>query len=150
MQIRAALAEDLPELAGLLGYLFEQEPEMTVDSQAQLRGLEMILNQPEIGELFVADSGDAILGMVNLLYTVSTSLGARVAILEDVIVAPDGRGRGIGSQLIQEALRSAEVRGCKRVTLVTDPDNVRAQRLYESFGFERSAMVGFRKMLGRR
>ena len=85
--------------------------------------------------------------MVNLLYTVSTALGDRVAILEDMIVDRDARGRGLGSRLMTEAISTCETDGCLRITLLTDGDNTAAQQFYRRFGFERSPMVPLRRPL---
>ena len=120
---------------------------MAVDRQAHDRGLRSILDRPEAGEVLVARNADDVVGMINLLYTISTALGARAAILEDVIVAPEARGRGVGSRLIEAALELARRRGCQRISLVTDATNTGAQRLYESFGFEPSNMKTYRRML---
>ncbi len=147
VKIRAATFEDLARLAELLGALFEQESEMRVDREAQLRGLRSILEDSAAGEILVAQLGDDVVGMMNLLYTISTALGARAAILEDVIVAPEARGRGVGSRLIQAAIELARRRGCKRISLLTDATNTGAQRLYESLGFEASTMKTYRLML---
>ena len=100
----------------------------------------MILDQAQMGQILVAREGGCVLGMVNLLYTVSTALGGRVAWLEDVIVLPRLRGRGVGRALVQAALDHAQACGCRRVTLLTDADNGRAQHLYRSLGLVPSAM----------
>jgi len=42
--------------------------------------------------------------------------------------------------LVSEVLAWAGSQGLKRVTLLTDHDNVRAQQFYGSFGFQPSAM----------
>jgi GNAT superfamily N-acetyltransferase len=82
--------------------------------------------------------------MVGLLFTVSTALGARVAWLEDMVVAPEARGRGIGGALVDAALAQARAAGCRRVTLLTDADNADAHRFYRRHGFAASPMRPFR------
>ena len=147
MEIMAARTEDIPELSNLLNLLFEQEADFTSDYQAQCSGLEAIIGNPEIGRIFVATCDSQIIGMINLLYTISTALGGRVAMLEDVIVAPDGRGLGVGSKLIEHGIQFAKQQNCKRITLFTDAENVGAQRFYKRHGFEESSMTLFRMAL---
>ena len=147
MQLRVAVIEDISELCGLLNYLFEQEVEFKPDEKIQTKGLKRILSQPDVGEIIVAQESTKIIGMVNLLYTVSTALGSRVAILEDMIVMPEARSKGVGSKLINFAFERAEHRGCKRITLLTDYDNDGAHRFYLRHGFDRSSMVAFRKSI---
>ncbi|MDD2853290.1 MAG: GNAT family N-acetyltransferase [Desulfuromonadaceae bacterium] len=85
--------------------------------------------------------------MVNLLNTVSTALGERVAILEDMIVDPDNRGGGEGSHLLTGAIELARKQGCLRITLLTDRANSGAIRFYERHGFNLSEMVTLRLLL---
>jgi GNAT superfamily N-acetyltransferase len=147
MQIRTATLSDVNALSDLLSILFTQEIEFTPDTQAQVRGLTRIIEQPQIGEIFVATEDEQVLGMVSLLYSVSTALGAEVATLEDMIVAPLARGRGIGDALLQHAIHHAKARGCKRITLLTDQTNLAAQHFYAKQGFSISTMCAMRLMM---
>ncbi len=45
-------------------------------------------------------------------------------------------GKGIGTKLIDEVLREAKARKCKRVTLITTNDNLRALGFYQKRGFK--------------
>ncbi len=147
MQISSASAADIPALCGMLGLLFTQEAEFSPDREAQARGLGLILATPELGTILVAREAGAIIGMVSLLFTVSTALGSRVALLEDMVVAPDHRGKGIGSCLLEAAIDHAHNTGCGRITLLTDRVNARAQSFYRRHGFELSPMIPLRLSL---
>jgi len=127
--------------------LFEQEAEFKPDELAQARGLTLILENPEVGQILIAKQGADVAGMVGLLYTISTALGARVALLEDMVVAPAWRKAGIGSQLLEAAITHARQTGCQRITLLTDDINTDAQRFYRRHGFTHSPMVPFRRLL---
>ena len=56
-------------------------------------------------------------------------------LLEDLFVAEDARGSGLGEALVQAALERARERGCRRVELDVSEGNAPALRLYERFGF---------------
>lgn len=146
--ISIAVPCDIPALCGLLQVLFSQEAEFRPDQDAQSRGLAAIIAEPSTGEILVARDGDRILGMVSLLYSVSTALGGRVAWLEDMVVLPQARDAGVGGSLLDEALAHAARRGCLRVTLLTDADNLAAQRFYRRRGFQHSPMIPMRVLLG--
>jgi GNAT superfamily N-acetyltransferase len=147
MQITAATAADIPDLCELLSLLFAQELEFTPDRPAQARGLASIIAEPALGTVLIARRGAAALGMVNLLYTVSTALGERVALLEDMVVAPQARGAGVGAALLGRAREVAVAEGCKRITLLTDATNVAAQGFYEKHGYVASSMRPYRLSL---
>lgn len=147
MRIRAATQDDIPALAGLLSILFAQEAEFQPDPDTQIRGLTEIIKNPDVGVILVADQGNALVGMVNLLFTVSTALGGRVAVLEDMVVCPDARGSGVGTSLLKEAISFAKSRDCKRITLLTDHDNLAAQEFYRQNGFVPSGMIPLRLLI---
>lgn len=147
IDITPATLHDLDALCGLLNLLFAQEAEFTPDAAAQRRGLSRILGDQAVGLIVVARRGGQVLAMVNLLYTVSTALGERVAWLEDMVVDPACRGQGVGSTLIDGAIALAHEQGCRRITLLTDGDNLAAQGFYEQHGFARSPMVPYRRHL---
>jgi GNAT superfamily N-acetyltransferase len=147
MIIRTATPADIPDLCRLLSVLFTQEAEFKVDVDAQVRGLTAIIGNPAIGTILIARDNNVAIGMVNLLFTVSTALGERVALLEDMVVTESARGTGVGSQLINHAIDTARAAGCKRMTVLSDRDNTAAHRFYQRHGFELSSMLPLRLAL---
>jgi ribosomal protein S18 acetylase RimI-like enzyme len=146
-EIGFARKGDLPAMVGLLRELFTIESDFAPDDVRQERALRLIMARPDQGRLFCARSGGRTVGMANVLLTISTAEGGPVAILEDVIVAPDCRGCGLGERLTRHVLDWAAREGLARVTLLADRDNVRAHAFYERLGFNRSAMIVFRQRL---
>jgi len=144
-----ATATDLPAMAGLLYELFTLESDFQPERDKQLRGLQLILDSPAIGRLFVlridGPDGQQVAGMANALLTVSTALGAPVVLLEDVIVSKAWRGKGYGRRLVEHVFGWAKAQGVARVTLLADQDNGPALAFYEALGFEKSAMAVRRK-----
>jgi GNAT superfamily N-acetyltransferase len=140
-------ADDLPQLVELLGILFTQERELAPDAAKQLRGLRQIVEDPAIGRIYLAREGARVLGMVNILRTVSTAEGGPAGMLEDFVVRPECRGEGVGARLLAYAIGRAKADGLLRLMLLTDGDNFNAQRLYERAGFLRSGMLPMRLKL---
>ena len=147
MIMSIAKSKDIPELAKLLSLLFSQEVEFAPNAFLQEQGLHKIINNPEIGHVVIARDNRRIIGMVNLLYTISTALGGKVCILEDMIVHPDFRGQHIGRALLSETINHAREVGCLRIALLTDNDNISAQRFYKRLDFEVSSMLPMRLFL---
>jgi ribosomal protein S18 acetylase RimI-like enzyme len=55
--------------------------------------------------------------------------------LTRLAVHPDYQGRGIGAQLLYQAITDALARGANIITLNTQEHNYRSRALYERFGF---------------
>jgi GNAT superfamily N-acetyltransferase len=145
IKIDFATAADLPHLADLLAELFTLESDFSPERDKQLRGLKLVLDQPELGRLFVLRVDGHVAGMANALITISTAEGGRVLLLEDVIVQRTHRGLGLGRQLVAHVLAWAQGQGMARVTLLADRDNQPALEFYRKLGFESSSMVVLRK-----
>ena len=149
VRVREARSADVSAMVELLGYLFRQERDFSPVAAKQRRALEILLAQPAMGRIFVLTRGLKILGMVSLLFTISTAEGGKAAWLEDLVVRPDQRDRGLGTRLLRAAVDWARKEGLTRITLLTDADNARARRLYLRHGFAASAMQPLRLHLAR-
>lgn len=149
MEIEISQAEyrDLDQLADLLAELFTLENDFCPDREKQLHGLRLILDNPALGRLFVLRDQGRVAGMANLLITVSTAEGCRVAVLEDVIIGNEYRGKGLGRLLVEYVLAWAKTDGMTRITLLADRDNKAALGFYRKLGFEHSHMVVLRRRL---
>jgi GNAT superfamily N-acetyltransferase len=147
-RIEPATIEDLPLLAELLMDLFSQEKDFRPDYNNQMRGLRLILEQPSRGRIFVLRSANQIIGMINLLFTISTAEGGFVILLEDLIVSRNFRGQRMGSELLKYALDYAQQKSFLRITLLTDRISEGSLAFFEKHGFHRSDMVPMRLYLG--
>ncbi len=147
IRIEAATIEDLPSLVDLLFDLFTQEADFTPDRVRQTRGLRLILEQPSRGRIFVLRHHGRILGMINLLFTISTAQGGFVILLEDLVIHADHRGMGFGSKLVEHAIRYAREKNFSRITLLTDRLVDRSITFYKRHGFFVSEMVPMRLLL---
>jgi len=145
--IEQATLEDLPQLVDLLYDLFSHEGDFVPDRAKQERGLRLILEQPNRGRIFVYRWNSMILGMVNLLFTISTAEGGFVVLLEDVIVHHEYRGRGVGGQLLKHAIQYAKQKEFLRMTLLTDRLNEEGQAFFDKLGFFKSKMIPLRLSL---
>ncbi len=145
--IEPATLEDLPALTDLLVDLFSQEEDFVADRAKQMRGLRLLLEQPNRGRVFVLRQNREIVAMVNLLFTISTAEGGFVIVLEDMVVHRDYRGHGYGDQLLAYAVKFAREKDFLRITLLTDKTNSEAQAFFKRHGFFNSTMLPMRLLL---
>lgn len=92
--------------------------------------------------LFVALDDDRCVGWL-YGYELIRPEGGMTMLIYEVEVAPDARGHGHGSSLIEALLAEARRRGHRRVWVLTDPDNEAAHAFYGSTGAEWSTQSMF-------
>lgn len=146
-RVEAATIDDLPALVDLVTELFSRSGDFKPDGAAQERGLQLILEQPNRGRIFVVRNNDKIFGMVNLLFTISTARGGFVLLMEDVVIHPDHRGQGYGAMLLDYVFDFAKQKSFKRITLLTDRVSGESQEFFKKHGFEYSNMIPMRKII---
>lgn len=127
--------------------LFTVSSDFTPDRMVQERGLQLILEQPNRGRIFVVRNDDQIFGMVNLLFTISTARGGFVILMEDVVIHPSHRSQGFGSMLVDYVVEFAKSKQFKRITLLTDSISAESQEFFKKRGFEHSTMIPMRKII---
>ena len=149
-QIGSAKAEDIPALVRLLGTLFTLEQDMRPDPERQARGLALLLNDPRRAFIVVArDERQEAVAMASAQLVVSTAEGGLSAWIEDVVVAQDYRGLGLGRALLSALLHWAKTQGASRAQLLVDNDNHPAWAFYERLGWQAMHMSARRIFLTR-
>lgn len=147
VRVEPATIEDLANLVDLVMELMELQGDFTPDRAAHERGLRLILEEPSRGRIFVLRNDERIIGMVNLLFTISTAVGGFAILLEDVVVHPDHRGHGYGSMLVEHVVEFARQKGFKRITLLTDKLSAQSQSFFKRHGFEFSHLIPMRRLI---
>jgi len=145
LQIRPVTAQDhaawLPLWQAYLQFYKTQLPDNVSESTWQ-RLLDS--NEPTNAALAWKD-GQAV-GMVHFIYHRSNWSIANACYLQDLIVAPQARGTGVGRLLIEHVYTTAKADGCDKVHWLTHETNATAIQLYERIA-ERPGYIQFRTML---
>jgi putative acetyltransferase len=132
--VRSAELDDRPAILELVRRAFTgdgHDPQAEVDI---VRGTWSSNATPYGFELVATDDGNRVVGHV--LPAVGELDGRPAMAIAPLCVEPDQQGRGVGSTLMEEALRRIEVSGRPFVVLLGDP------AYYVRFGFEAAASRG--------
>jgi ribosomal protein S18 acetylase RimI-like enzyme len=93
------------------------------------------------GAIFVADEHDEVVGFVSVLAHVMPTEPDEppepFALIQDLVVVPEHRGRGLGAQLLSRAEVFAREEGAAILRVSVLAKNTQAMELYDAFGFER-------------
>lgn len=97
--------------------------------------LDLFLEQPELGFVWLAYDEDGLAGICVVCYAISTSMGAVVAKLDDVSVKADRRGKGIGTALLEQLKEQLRKESVTRIDVGVHLENPEARKFYERLGF---------------
>jgi GNAT superfamily N-acetyltransferase len=89
--------------------------------------------------------GEQALGLVHTVYHRSTWATEDYCYLQDLFVAHNARGSGIGRALIEHVHAEARSRGASRVHWLTHESNHNARQLYDRIA-DRSGFIQYRKL----
>lgn len=92
---------------------------------------------PSRGFILLASLGGKPIGVAYVAFTWTLEHGGRCAWLEELFVLPEHRERGIGRQLLLEAMKIARRLGCRAMDLELENMHPRAGSLYDRENFER-------------
>jgi len=99
------------------------------------------------GGVFVGELDGQIVAIYQLAIVPVLSYGGSVgAVLHDVRIASDLRGRGLGAELVADAEERARALGCRHVSLTSNRLRERAHKFYERQGYIHTHL-GFGKTL---
>jgi GNAT superfamily N-acetyltransferase len=94
----------------------------------------------------IAVSGERALGLVHSVYHPSTWTTNEYCYLQDLFVAEDGRGGGVGRKLIEHVYAEARGRAASRVYWLTHETNLTARRLYDRIA-ESTGFIQYRRQV---
>ncbi|SER93480.1 L-amino acid N-acyltransferase YncA [Streptomyces sp. yr375] len=147
LEIRAAVAEDIPAIVGMLADdPLGAQRESLDDLGPYLTALERLTADPN-QRLVVAVREGRVVGTLQLTIVPGLSRrGSTRSIIEGVRVHADERGSGLGTRFIEWAIDESRRENCQLVQLTSDSTRIDAHRFYERLGFVASH-VGFKLQL---
>ena len=139
IHMRGARAEDVPTIVHLFSTpdldIGKHEEPSTPLLSAYYEAFERIERDPN-NRLWVAELEGRVVGVFQLtVIQYLANRGGRIAVAENVIVAPDVRSRGVGEAMMRWAMAEARKAGCFRLQLTSNKARTRAHAFYARLGF---------------
>jgi GNAT superfamily N-acetyltransferase len=94
------------------------------------------LTDPTVGDYhgLLAVDGTRAVGLAHYIFHRHGWQLEPVCYLQDLYVAPEARGHGLGRALIEAVYRAADAAGARGVYWLTEESNATARRLYDRIG----------------
>lgn len=128
VDIRLARAEDEGRCLELLSLLQGRPPRTDWAAVFQ----ELLTR--ERGQVLVADEDGVLLGSASVTFNLAMRYGGEYCQLEELIVAPEARGRNLGGLLLEATIAEARARGCAEYGLYLVEHTTHNRPFYEKYG----------------
>jgi ribosomal protein S18 acetylase RimI-like enzyme len=129
---RVAAPADAKDIGRLLDAFNREYDDFTPGAEVLGERCAELLAADEMSALIAGDGPD---GVVVVRFRPSFWTGTPEAYVEELYVAPEHRGQGLGRALLDGALELSRERGAGYIGLGTSTDDIAALGLYESAGF---------------
>ena len=118
--------------------------EVSPSDDALLAMSRALIADPEReGVQLLARDESRALGFATIFWSWATTSAERIGVMNDLYVAPEGRGTGLAEALIEACRVECAARGAGTLTWQTAPDNERAMKVYDRVGATREQWVDY-------
>ena len=142
MRIRLATIEDSAVIAQLMTQLIEvggyeswQVPPEQIENN-----LRKMADSDAYHVLLAEDEGQVV-GLLGLSFRHTLFHPAPSALIDELVVERGHHRRGVGRQLIAEAIERCRAAGCCEIEVSTERSNEAAQEFYRRHGFSHEAVL---------
>jgi GNAT superfamily N-acetyltransferase len=150
VRIRPVTAADRDPIKRMVRALYAEDPSPHSPSDGGVERTLAVLADPARGNALVVDDGSGTpFGYAFLTRLWSNELGGDIVFIDEIWVAPERRGQGIGTAVIEHAMSAMRERGAVAFELEVTPDNARARKLYERLGFRPLRNTSLRYVVAR-
>jgi GNAT superfamily N-acetyltransferase len=142
MRIREATVEDSGVIAQLMTQLIEVSgyEGWQVSSEQIEESLRKMADSDAYQVLLDEDEGQVV-GLLGLSFRHTLFHPAPSALIDELVVEQGHHGRGVGQQLMAEAIERCRAAGCCEVEVSTERSNETAQEFYRQHGFSHEAVL---------
>ena len=141
LQIRKASDSDYSEIKKLVKQLYDNlEVKDGKEKVLSFKKFSNLINDHSI-MILVAKINSNTLGYLTLNFN-KTLLDIGIsAIIDELVIDTDFRGKGLGKRLVAEAVKNAKELGCSEIGVGTEIENTDARDFYKSCGFDEIGVI---------
>jgi GNAT superfamily N-acetyltransferase len=142
MAIRTWIREDVPAINGLLASLADTiDYSYHNDTALLYEQYDTISRHPELYTSLVFTGADGVEGFISVVYYPSILHHRGTALINELVVDPRSRGKGIGRKLVERVIDEARGRGYDEVEVGLEKTNERAAEFYRKCGLAKEYLL---------
>jgi len=139
--VREATKSDLPAIGKLLDDLTNaMDSTEGIGIGIALKTCEHLLNDASAYFLVAAMEGTPV-GFIYFTIRQTILHRSPSALIDELVVAEEYRGKGVGKQLVLAIIEKCRQLGCCEVEVSTEKTNLKARKFYKKCGFEERGML---------
>jgi GNAT superfamily N-acetyltransferase len=139
--VRKATESDLPAIKKLLADLIDaMDNTEGIDVGIALKTCEHLLKDAS-SHFLVAEIERTPVGFINFTVRQTILHRSPSALIDELVVAEEYQGKGVGEQLVLAAIEKCKQLGCCEVEVSTEKTNVKARKFYKKCGLEERGML---------
>ena len=135
MKIRLAEEADAGEVVRLVSALLVELGGKSLEPQGAAAVCHALVSRPELGFAILAESPQGGRAVCTVSFVHALRSSGRYAIVQEMYVAPELRGSGIGKRVLDTAIARARDAGCPFIELGTPLHGTRQIEFYRRSGF---------------
>jgi diamine N-acetyltransferase len=133
-EARAAQPGDIDRLLSWMQQLYATDS-IAYDEVKARPAVARLIEDPSLGQVWLLTENNTPVGYLVVCFGYSLEFGGRDAFIDELFVAEEHRGQGIGRWAVRFAAQACKQQGINALHLEVDHGNTRAQLLYRSEGF---------------
>jgi ribosomal protein S18 acetylase RimI-like enzyme len=139
--IRTARESDLPAIGKLLaGLINAMDDTEGIDIGIAVKTFKRLLTDASSHFLMAEIEGSPV-GFINFAIRQTILHRSPSALIDELVVAKEYQGKGVGKQLVLAAIEQCRQLGCCEVEVSTEKTNVEARKFYKKCGFKERGML---------
>ena len=145
--ITPATRNDLALLLAMMRDFYAHEG-IAFEPERAARALAELLADNTLGQVLLLNQEEQVVGYLVLTFVYSLEFGGRCTLIDELYLTEAPRGQGSGRAALEFAREFCQRQGMVALQLEVETVNVRAQKLYEQFGFVRHDRYLMTKLIG--
>ena len=134
-RFRPALERDIDGIVALMRRYYAEDGYPFDDAEAR-RALRELIETDSLGRVWVAEDAGAVIGYLAVTLGFSLEYRGRDAFIDELYIATDHRGRGLGREALNLAQRYCREQRVKALHLEVERHRAAAREPYRRVGFE--------------
>ena len=134
-KFRIAAHEDTGDILRIMRHYYEEDSYPFIESESR-ETVSRLIGDRNLGCLWVAEVDSRVAGYVAVTLGYSLEYRGRDAFIDELVIAEEHRGKGLGREAIDVATAWSREHGVNALHLEVEPHRKNAQELYRRAGFE--------------